>query len=225
MELGADRKSLAQLGVALAVLAGVVYYQFLRSPAEPTASGGPAAAEEGPSRPVPDAGTSRRGGRFQARLGRGTGKEAPDPLTADATLRSDLLEQVRSIAVPTVERDIFNFGRPPRPKPQPPTPAEARLAQQRLEAALQKPPPAPKPAKPPPEPPYRPPSWKYFGMASQPGAERARAFLLDGEEVLVATGGSVLRDRYRLDRVGAERVVLTDLQAEREFSIALEGSP
>ena len=229
MELGANRRSLAQLGVALVVLAGVVYYQFLRSPGDsnqprrsvvPRAETEPTRSGSTQSRAASRA--SSRGGRFQPRMGRPDSEAQPDPLTADATLRSDLLRRVRSIEMPSVDRDIFNFGRPRKPA-EALTPAATQLAQSRLNEALRRPKPAAPAGRARTAPPrVRAPDWKYFGIASRPGSDVQRAFLLDGEEILVAAEGSVLQERYRISHIGLEAVVLRDLQSKQEFSIALE---
>ena len=165
----------------------------------------------------------RRGGRFQPRLGRRDPDAARDPLTADAELRTDLLERVRKIKAPIVERDIFNFGQPKRSAAKLPDPEIERQAQQRLEAALQerkrsgarKPPPRPAPK-------ARPPDWKYFGVAGDGDLTAQRAFLLDGEEILVAAQGSVFYGRYRIERIDVESLVLSDLEAQQRFTLPLE---
>ncbi len=229
MELGANRRSLAQLAVAMAVLAGVVYYQFFRAPGDsapprrsvvPRATTEPARMRSPESRAASRA--SARGARFQPRMGSPDSEARPDPLTADATLHSDLLRRVRSIEMPSVDRDIFNFGRPRKPA-EVSTPAASQLAQSRLNEALRKPKPAATagPARKV-SPRVRAPDWKYFGLASRPGLNAQRAFLLDGEEILVAAEGSVLQERYHIARIGLEAVVLVDLQSEQEFSIVLE---
>ena len=230
MELGADRKSLAMLGAALAVLATILYFQFFREPSTalpvgterrlPAAAPNAAVGEAVPSSPPV---ARQRGGRFRPRVG-GRGSDAPpDPLTADTRLRTSLLEKIRSIDVPSVDRDIFNFGRP-EPPAGPPQP-EVRQAQAVLNRAMEKkvvPPPKPPPKQRPPVVTVRPPDWKYFGLASQGNDVPKRAFLLDGEEILVAARGSVLNGRYRIESIGVEAVVIADLQADQEFSIDLE---
>lgn len=227
MEVGADRKSLIKLAAALAVLAAVLYFQFFResvpeSTAPDNSPATPAVTRDTDSPPQQTG--QRRGGRFQPRLGGRDAEEAPDPLTAETTLRIDLLQRVQAIEVPTVDRDIFNFGRPKPPPPKPPDPEAARAAQRRVEeqmraqrdrAASAKPKPAPAPR-------ARPPAWKYFGVAGRGDTAAQRAFLLDGEEILVAEPGLVLQDRYRIESVGLDSLVLADLKAEQEFSIPLE---
>lgn len=210
MELGANKKSLIQLGVAMAVLAIVVYVQFFSG-----SGGGPAPAAQ---RPAVSAGRTSN----QPPIADPQAQNEPD-FAADATLRKDLLERVRAIETPVVDRDIFNFGRPKPREIAGPTREEARLAQAKLEAAARKP--APKPAQPAARPApktVRPPNWKYYGLASSAQSETRRAFLLDGDEILLASEGSVLQGRYRIMEIGRQAVTLEDTQEDQEFSIPLE---
>ena len=234
MELGANKKSVAMLAGLLVLLAFVVYSQFFRGdtvtvPDRPpltrtAASGNSAPAEERPNRVT--ARPSSRGGRFRPRLGRTRSEDRPDPATAEAELRTGLLDRLRGIEEPVVDRDIFNFGRPKPPPAKAPTPQEVRQAQSKLDAAMRKtervaaPRPAPRPA----APRGRPPNWKYYGLADSPQSASKRAFLLDGDEILVAAEGSVVQDRYQIARIGLDTVELTDLEAQQEFKIRREAS-
>lgn len=231
MELGANKRSVATLGGLLAVLAFVVYFQFVRGPGVTvpprrpvvqTGSGNAGISSETP--PARPDRSQRPGGRFRPRLGRPGSGSRPDPMTADATLRKGLLERLRGVEEPKVDRDIFNFGRPKPPAVVAPSREEVQQAQARLEAAMKKErAPAPKPPPRPSPPKARPPNWKYYGLADDPASAAQRAFLLDGEEILVAAQGTVIQDRYRIDSIGLEAIVLKDLEAGQEFTIRLEG--
>ena len=230
MEIGANRRSLTLLGLLLAVLAFVLYFQ---SSGDELATAPPArnSGRSAPSPPI-DARpaevartTAARptGGRFRPRLGGERGENRPDPLTADSTLRTDLLHRVQGIEEPAVERDIFNFGRPKRAAPRAPTPSEAQRAQARLDAlAKRRPTPTPRSAvRPATRPAARPPDWKYFGQANDPGSQARRAFLLDGEDIIVAAEGRLLQGRYRLTTIHPEEIVLKDTQAGVEFTLPI----
>ncbi len=208
LELGANKKSLVQLAAALAVLAAVVYVQFFGS------QGGR------PARPAAAPGSSS-----PARAARGADSGPPadpsrDP-AADARLRKELLERVRAIEAPVVDRNIFAFGRPQPREFTGPTKEEAQLAQARLEAAVRKPPPRPVP-KPAPKRAARPPDWKYYGLASAANSEARQAFLLDGEEILLASEGALLQGRYRITGIGLQAVRLEDTLENQQFSIPLD---
>ena len=68
----------------------------------------------------------------------------------------------------------------------------------------------------------RPPDWKYYGLASAANSEARQAFLLDGEEILLASKGSLLQGRYRITDIGLQAVELEDTQENQQFSIPLE---
>ncbi len=230
--LGADKKSLTRLGVVLAVLAGVVYYQFFRgsetagygsAAAVPQRAPAPAAAQPPPARRNTEK-TFRRGERFRPKMGRSESETPPDPRNADPTLRTDLLAGVRGVAFEAIERDIFNFG--VRKAPPPPSAEKTRAAQQRLQEQIekqrraQKTPAAPaKPGKP-----SMPRlTWKYYGFAGKPGEGSRRGFLLDGEEIVIGGEGQVLRKRYKIKRIGLDSIVIEDLQFQQEQTLALTG--
>ena len=213
MELGANKRSLIQLGAALAVLAIVVYVQFFGESGERPA---PAPATQRPA-------VSAVRTTSQPPSADPQSQNEPD-FSAGATLRKDLLERVRAIETPVVDRDIFNFGRPKPREIAGPTREEARLAQAKLEAAARQP--APKPGRPAPRPvpkkTVRPPDWKYYGLASSAHSQAQRAFLLDGDEILLASEGTVLQGRYRITEIGLQAVRLEDTEENQEFSIPLE---
>lgn len=227
MTLGADKKSLTRLGVVLAVLAAVVYYQFFRAPA--TADYGRAAAVPPPAAAAPQPApaqektekTFRRGERFRPRMGRSKSAAPPDLRTADPTLRTDLLAGVRGVAFEAIERDIFNFG--VRKAPPPPSPEKTQAAQQRLQEQIEKQRKAQQPSRPPQtgKPAMPRLTWKYYGLAGKPGANVRRGFLLDGEEIVIGGEGEVLRDRYKIKRIGFDSIVIEDLQFQQEQALAL----
>ncbi len=231
MTLGADKKGLTRLGVVLAVLAVVFYYQFFRE--SETSSYGqpvtvpmpvPSAAQPAPARKKVEK-TFRRGERFRPKIGRSESEAPPDPRTADPTLRIDLLAGVRGVAFEAVERDIFNFGT--RKAPPPPSKEETRAAQQRLEEKLKKQQETRKPPKAPPKPgkPSMPRlTWKYYGLAGKPGAASWRGFLLDGEEILIGGEGEVFQKRYKIKRIDLDSIVIEDLQFQQEQTLALTSS-
>ena len=76
-----------------------------------------------------------------------------------------------------MERDIFNFGRPPRPAAEGPTPAETAQAQARLQAAMNRPTSRPKPVpkRKAPAQAAKPPNWKYYGFRQSAGAGHAES--------------------------------------------------
>lgn len=143
-------------------------------------------------------------------------------MTADTSLRTDLRDRLREVESPEVGRDIFSFGAARRPPPEPLTTEEVESAQARLEeeatdtsAVETEPPPEPPP------PPAEPPPWTYYGLANNLSNPAGQAFLLDGEEILLAQQGMVLQDRYLVQSIGADAIEVQDLQAGQSFTIRL----
>ena len=244
MKLGTEDKKKTYAAAALMVVAlGTVYVQFF--------SGAPAVPSRPP--PTPRAVTSTRAIEPQARSvrqlsGQTTARrrltgtagefdpiwqrshedEAFDPLQADPTLRTELLAAVRGTVFRGVDRNIFRFTTR-RAKPAPPPPADlvkkAQEAQAEFEksraeaAAAAKSAPAPK----------RAPriTWKYYGFASEAGDSERRAFLLDGEDVLIAGPGDLLQGgRYKVVRIGLTSIVIedTEFKEEQTLQITMQGN-
>ena len=227
MELGASKTRLMQLGAVLTVLVGVLYFQLPRGQdisSNPSRTVQPAAATSQaivPNRTHTPSRVTPRGARFQPTMSRPQSEAPPDPLTANPTLRSDLLEKVRGIEMPSVQRDIFNFWVAPRPVAPPPTPDEARLAQAHLQEQMKKkqqPKPAPTPiAKQPSK-----PNWTYYGLVINPETDSKRVFLLNDEEILIGEQDSVIALHYRIMNIDAQSILIKDMRSNQQFTYQLE---
>ena len=230
MKLGAERNKVIVLAVAMAVAAVTVYVQFFggeeATPTRrrPVAVAGSSARERAPRQRRASAPPRQiRGQSFRPTFHRSDSDEPLDPMTVDPTLQTDLLAKVRSVEFEGVERNLFRFGEKKKVVASP-SAEEIRLSQERL-AALQaqqqqqvkKPPVARKPTAPPID-------WKYYGFANSRRDTRKRAFLLDGEEILVATEGDVFKKRYRIVRIGINSIIIEDLQFKQEQKLPLEES-
>jgi hypothetical protein len=77
-------------------------------------------------------------------------------------------------------------------------------------------------AGPPPPPPPPPIMLKYYGYSSARGDNRKRAFFLDGDDILVAGEGEVVKKRYRVVRIGVNSVVMEDTQFKHEQTLPLQ---
>ena len=230
MKLGAERNKVIVLAVAMAVAAVTVYVQFFGGEEttpirrRPTVVAGSSARERAPRQRRASAPPRQvRGQSFRPTFGRADSDEPLDPMTVDPTLQTDLLAKVRSVEFDGVERNLFRFGERKKVVASP-SAEEIKAAQERL-AALQaqqreqvkKPPVVRKPTAPPID-------WKYYGFANSRRDTRKRAFLLDGEEILVATEGDVFKKRYRIVRIGINSIVIEDLQFKQEQKLPLEES-
>ncbi len=228
MKFGAERKKVALLVVLLSAAAVIFYVQVWSGPSTPSAAPptrAPApirqsrsAVDEilGEGRPATKLSrTASRNNEFRPSLKQKKKGEGPTLEQTDPTLRTDLLAKVQSVEYQGAERNLFLFGKP-RPTPQQVEAAkkEAEVAQKKI-ADQQKPPEPPPKREPPPV------TFKYYGYASQPGDSRKRAFLLDGEDILVATEGEVIKKRYKVVRIGVNSLVVEDLEFHAQQTVPL----
>ncbi len=247
MKIGADDKKKTALAVGLtAVAIGTVYFQFFGG--SPAGGGSPAPvratapksalpAQARPSRtvgalaPSASSGTStggrrrvvrRQQGAFEPIWRRSHEDEAFDALSEDPSLATEQLAAVRGTEFNGVERNIFSFGERKKVVAPPPaaTVSEAQRRQQEFAAQAKQATPTPAAA---PAQPTRAPrlTWKYYGYASPSGDGQRRAFLLDGEDVLIGSEGDVFKNRYKVVRVGLTSIVIEDMQFKEEQSLAI----
>ena len=236
MKVGAEDKKKVALLAALSTIALItVYSQFFsgapqngagRSTARPAASrlsGVPPAAQVQPARRVaPPARRSVQGGgqAFQPVWVNLREDESFDPLEADPTLRTDLLEAVRAVTFTDVDRNIFEFST--RQRVEAPPSAEEIARATALQQAVEREP-APPVAPPTPQPPRAPRlDWRYYGFANADQDGEKRAFLLDGTDVLIGAEGDVFKNRYKIVRIGQTQIVIEDMQFNSEQELTLE---
>ena len=235
MKLGAEQKKLAFLG-GLLLLGGYLFYSNVLSdsgggPPPPSATKqskqsklpDPAsvldttpAASKGPVRRAPGR-AARLTEEFRPTLKRKP-EDMPDPTTIDPTLRNDLLAKVQGVEVPGTGRNLFAFSAPPVEVPK-------DVPKVKPGPKMYGPPPPPPPVKPEtPKAPVTPPlnlSWKYFGYTLARGDTRKKAFFLDGEEILSAAEGEVIKRRYRVVRIGVNSVVMEDTETKKQQTLPL----
>jgi hypothetical protein len=237
MKVGTEDKKKSVLAAGLALVAlTTVYVQFFsggssaKAPrprpaaARPQSQASPAAAR--PNRGVAAASTRRPPARrnlsntFEP-IWRQSHEGEFNPLEADPTLRTDLLAAVRTVPMSPYSRNIFELGERRRIV-EPLSDAEIQKATERATPAPE-PPPAPKPtvAAAPSKPTAPRLTWKYYGFASPTGDGKRRAFLLDGEHVLIGAEGDVFRERYKVKRVGLTAIVVEDLQYSEEQTLPI----
>jgi hypothetical protein len=147
-------------------------------------------------------------------------EDAIDPMAIDPTLRLDLLARVQGQQLETLGRNPFQFGQPPPPPiPKAPPVVPKTPAQIAAEAAKKA-----EPAKPagPAGPPPLNLSWKYYGYTSPRGSPQKRAFFLDGEDILTANEGEVLKRKYRVVRIGVNSVVVEDTDTKSQQTLPLQ---
>lgn len=226
MKLSAERKRVVFLGGILALLGGYsLYTNVLSGPSSPEperpgragASSSPAPGAPGP-RPdtVRPRAPSRTSAEFRPSLKPKRPEERVDPRSIDPTLRLDLLAKVQAVDMQGAGRNLFQFSTAP-PPPLPPEPKIKKPVT--LAADAQPGPPAPPAA--PPKPQAPPITLKYYGYATASGAAK-HAFFLDGDDILVAAEGDLLKKRYRVVRIGVNSVVMEDTQFKHEQTLPLQ---
>ena len=227
MKLGDEPKKVALLVALLVGAVAIFYHQFASGPeaapptrtAQPPARQARSAAEQllegGALRPRnnPRANTD-----FKPTFKRTKQGETLDPAKVDPTLRMDLLARVQAVGYAGVERNLFLFGAAkPKVTTPPPEASKPGSAMPGASKPAGSDPPA-TPSKPPPP----PITMKYFGFANRPGDARKRAFFMDGEEIVVAAEGEVIKKRYKIVRVGINSVVVEDLDYKSQQTLPLQ---
>ena len=234
---GEDKKKLYTLA-ALGVVAAIAFYtQVLsdggtpsRAPAptpkgavlpDPTATVRPTApaVTEPATRPTKRL-TASRGDDFRPALHSKRPEDRIDPLTVDPTLRSDLLAKVQEMQPEGGLRNLFQFGAAaPKELPKTPEPKIQVVAKMfDFPRPLPPPPPPPPPTAPAPEPPI---TMKYYGLATKQIDGKRTAFFLDGEEIVLAPEGSIVKKKYRVVRAGATSVVMENTENRKQQTLPL----
>ena len=185
----------------------------------PAAVPGPLAASQQAAPPRQLGGASRsRGDEFHPSLRSKRKEDQINPLTVDPTLHLDLLAKVQNVKLDGGQRNLFQFGAaevahlsgeepkivPKRPRMGPEPPA----------------PPAPPPL-PPPPPPMPPITMKYYGLATKRIDGKKTGFFLDGDEIILATEGMIVKKRYKIMRINPETVVVQDLEVKRDQTLKI----
>jgi hypothetical protein len=233
MKLGTEDKKKTALAGGLCLVAAVtLYVQFFsggagtsRPPAaRPQGQAASSTPQAAPARGV--AAVTRPRVRRQAGndfepIWRQSHEGEFDPLASDPTLRTDLLAAVREVPMGDYGRNIFEYGERRRIV-EPLSEAEIKKATEKAAAPPPPPPPAPvQAAAAPPQPKAPRLTWKYYGFASPTGDGKRRAFLLDGEHVLIGAEDDVFRGRYKVKRVGLTSIIIEDLQYSEEQTLPI----
>jgi hypothetical protein len=116
---------------------------------------------------------------------------------------------------PRLERDVFEFGRPPvREVEQPPIIRQAPVK-------IDTPPPLPTRPTPIPLPPM---SVRYIGAVETPQGLWFAALLTDKKELLTGKEGDIVANRYEIVKIGHESVDIRELASGQQRRIRLGGS-
>jgi hypothetical protein len=241
-----DKKKLGFLA-ALAVFAGYMVYSNLSGPSNSsppaTVAGGrgPGARGQGAggavdidSSPAPVAqpmgpdvhratpGARPRSEEFRPVLHSKRKEEQINAMEVDPTLRTDLLAKVQAVKLEGGQRNLFQFGaiQPVEtakligPEPKIPLPGTHLMGPMPMPEAPPKPPPPVITEAPPPPIPY-----KYYGLSTTHIDGKRTAFFLDGEDIILATEGMVVKKRYKVVRIAATNVVMEDVDSKKQQTV------
>lgn len=232
LKLGADRKRLALLGGLLVV--GVIVYFINRTDTPSSGSATtapvavapvaiPASSVRVPVRTAPRS-IATRGGRGEKVMEFHPTLHPKDPIDAahvDPTLQLGLLAKLREVKPPSTARSLFEASTAPLQ----PIATVKKIIPGPLQMAMtvgpsKPPPPAPKvdPVKPPPP----PIPLKFYGYAnSAQSAGVRRAFFLEGDDIFVAGEGELIKNRYRVVKIGVNSAIMEDTENKNQQTLPL----
>lgn len=212
--LGAEPKKVAIL-VAFVAVAGFVYLYNRDSgggsaSAPPIASRAPVTTSYGAGVARPERTSARV---VQSASKGGSGEWRPslkikniEPSSIDPTLRLDLLAKLKTVGVDTGSRSLFEIGAAPAAAISKKEPGKIAIA--RPVYGPQPPPPVVIPA----EPKAPPIPLKFYGFVNKSKVGDKRAFFLDGDEIVIAAEGDMVKKRYKIVRIGINSAVVEDTQ-------------
>ena len=215
-KLGAEPKKLVVLGGLLAAL--IYFYLSNRTAEDASAPARPRSAEAPLSTAPSTRAVARAPGRAnRSGMNRTLQEFRPslkpkdvDRSTIDPTLHLDLLAKLQDVKVEGATRSLFEFSKEPPPQEmasmKEPGPIHPKFTPYG-------PPAPPKPAPPPPPPSAPPIPLKFYGFINPTRTVGPkRAFFMDGDEIIVASEGQLIKNRYKIVRIGINSAVVEDTQ-------------
>jgi hypothetical protein len=230
--LGAEPKKLAWLGVLIAGLIGVFIYNSSSSAPAPVVA--KVDATKPPVNPAPI--VARPGQRPQsggapvpAQRTRGAKqvedfrpslkpKDGFDVASIDPSVRRDAILKLRNAPMEGGARSVFDFGSAPAPKVDPIKPGPIVAGRG---PGPTPPPEPPKQTGPPPAPAPPPIPLKFYGYVNTSRGGSKRAFFLDGDDIFVAGENDVIRNRYKVIRIGVNSAVVEDTTDKHQQTLPL----
>ena len=215
--LGAEPKRIAVL-VILVLVAGYFFFSSRNSgdttsaaprpvvtgalPSAPTSPRVPARVETRPVRVTQQGVASSSTTEFHPSIK----IDIPDPSAVDPTLHLDELAKLKTVALEAGTRSLFEIAAAPPPDLKVKEPEKIKVAQPFVG------PQQPRPVEPPPEPKAPPIPLKFYGFINKTKAGDKRAFFLDGDDIVIAGEGDLIKKRYRIVRIGVNSAVVEDTQ-------------
>ena len=191
LRVGAEDKKKVYIATGLAILMLILLVRFLWQTFGPSTPAAPPPAATLTEPRVPGPGTSPQQVE-QPYAHQATRVASASSL--DPTLHPEIMQQAESLAYTGSGRNIFSqFSAPPLiPK---------AIASARALAA------STRPAGPPPPPPI---DLRFYGYAAQNNGHK-QVFLLQGDDIFIASEGDVVDRRYRVGKISAASVQVEDL--------------
>jgi hypothetical protein len=227
MKFGAEPKKIGAL-VGLLCVAGIVYWfnssSETRAPSSSTRStADPVAAVVSQSNAGgPKVVQRRSASGHPGSLGDVTFTlpDKIDPAKVDPKLRLDLLAKVQGIEMEGGVRNIFQVGQPPAE----PAPVADKKAPEVPKVHPNAPPvtAAATPPAQPATPPAAPINLKYYGYSTKRSDGEKKAFFLDGDDIIVASEGEIIKKQYKVVRIGVNSVQMEDTASKSTQTIPLQ---
>lgn len=239
MKLGAEPKKVVILGGLVVVLAAVAWFNLRSDDSGSSSAPRPVTSVTPPpavSAPAPatarstESGVSRDDRRraknntflneFTFRQGYEPGEDKPDPASIDPTLRLDLLAKLQQVEAPSALRNVFQYGSAPPP----PSSKLPDLPKNPPKIAINESPSQPSAPPPPPPAPRAPPmTFKYYGYKVSRSDGRKEAFLLDGEDIIIAGENDAMKaGRYKVVSIGVNSITIEDTQFKSTQTLQLQ---
>ncbi len=134
----------------------------------------------------------------------------------DPSLHLDVIAKLRGVTAEGGQRSLFDFG--PAPKPATPPPPVQPIKPAPLPTATVDPnAPPPAPVKPPPP----PIPLKFYGYVNGAVGGSRQAFFLEGEDIYVAGENDLIKNRYRVIRIGVNSAVVEDTSNKNQQTLPL----
>jgi hypothetical protein len=213
-KVGTDPKKIGLL-VGLVLIAG--YFYFSNSSSSGPTSSAPVARPMGNSAPgiAPLAGGAAVRSSYRVVQQTGTGAREFRPslkaknietASIDPTLRLDLLAKLKTVNVEAGSRSLFEIAAAPPEEIKVKEPDKIAIARRMIG-------PEPPPRVEPPPPARAPPiPLKFYGFINKTKVGDKRAFFLDGEDIVIAGEGDMIKKRYKIVRIGVNSAVVEDTE-------------
>jgi hypothetical protein len=141
-----------------------------------------------------------------------------EPASIDPTLRLDLLAKLKTVTAEGGTRSLFEIAAAPPEEISVKEPAKIAIARRFVGPLM------PKPVEPPAEPKAPPIPLKFYGFVNKSKVGDKRAFFLDGEDIVIAGEGDLIKKRYKIVRIGVNSAVVedTEFKSNNQQTLPLE---